>query len=81
MLKFWPMTNLMHFFSMYLFHASTCFEQQVLIIRRAYLYQSIVWYNTVWWVIVCRAGQAEILSSCPARQTVTHQSVLYQMMY
>jgi hypothetical protein len=31
------MTNLMHYFLMYLFHASTCFEQQVLIIRRANL--------------------------------------------
>jgi hypothetical protein len=30
--------NLMHSFLMYLFHASTRFEQQVLIIRRANLY-------------------------------------------
>jgi hypothetical protein len=37
-LKFWLMTNLTHSFSMYLFHASTCFEQQVLIIRRVNLY-------------------------------------------
>jgi hypothetical protein len=35
---------------MYLFHASTCFEQQVLIIRRTNLYQYIIWYNTLWWV-------------------------------
>jgi hypothetical protein len=35
---FWVMTNLMHSFLMYLFYASTCFEQQVLIIRRAKLY-------------------------------------------
>jgi hypothetical protein len=35
---FWLMTNLTHSFLMYLFHASTCFEQQVLIIRRAKLY-------------------------------------------
>jgi hypothetical protein len=28
------MTNLTHSFLMYLFHASTCFEQQVIIIRR-----------------------------------------------
>jgi hypothetical protein len=45
------------------FHASTCFEQQVLIIRRTNLYRYIVWYNTLWWV------------------TLTHQSVLYHMMY
>jgi hypothetical protein len=36
--RFWLMTNLTHSFLMYLFHASTCFEQQVLIIRRAELY-------------------------------------------
>jgi hypothetical protein len=36
--SFWVMTNLMHSFLMYLFHASTRFEQQVLIIRRAKLY-------------------------------------------
>jgi hypothetical protein len=36
--KFWVMTNLMHSFLMYLFYASTCFEQQVLIIRRSKLY-------------------------------------------
>jgi hypothetical protein len=46
------MTNLTHSFLMYLFHASTCFEQQVLIIRRAKLYQYIIWYNTLWWVTV-----------------------------
>jgi hypothetical protein len=45
---------------MYLFHAPTCFEQQVLIVRRAKLCQYIIWYNTLW--------------------SVTHQSVLYQMM-
>jgi hypothetical protein len=38
MLLFWVMTNLMHSFLMYLFYASTCFQQQVLIIRRAKLY-------------------------------------------
>jgi hypothetical protein len=48
--KFWLMTSLTHSFLMYLFHASTCFEQQVLIIRRAKLYQYIIWYNTLWWV-------------------------------
>jgi hypothetical protein len=32
------MTNLMHSFLMYLFYVSTCFEQQVLIIRRSKLY-------------------------------------------
>jgi hypothetical protein len=37
-LLFWLMANLTHSFLMYLFHASTCFEQQVLIIRRAKLY-------------------------------------------
>jgi hypothetical protein len=36
--EFWVMTNLLHSFLMYLFYASTCFEQQVLIIRRAKLY-------------------------------------------
>jgi hypothetical protein len=36
--SFWLMTNWTHSFLMYLFHASTCFEQQVLIIRRAKLY-------------------------------------------
>jgi hypothetical protein len=46
------MTNLTHNFSMCLFHASTCFEQQVLIIRRANLCQYIIWYNTHWWVSV-----------------------------
>jgi hypothetical protein len=35
---FWLMTNLTHSFLTYLFHASTCFEQQVLVIRRAKLY-------------------------------------------
>jgi hypothetical protein len=65
---FWLMTNLTHSLSMYLFHASTCFEQQVLIIRRIKLCQYIIWYNTVWWVTV-------------QRRTLTHQSVLYQMMY
>jgi hypothetical protein len=32
-------------FSMYLFHASTCFEQKVLIIRRIKLCHYIIWYN------------------------------------
>ena len=50
-------------FPMCLFHASTCFEQQVLIMRRIKLCQYIIWYNTLQWV------------------TVTHWSVLYQMMY
>jgi hypothetical protein len=31
-LQFWVMINLIHSFLMYLFYASTCFEQQVLII-------------------------------------------------
>jgi hypothetical protein len=53
------MANLMHYFLMYLFYASTYFEQQVLIIRRAELYQYIIWYNTFWWVTVCLAGQEE----------------------
>jgi hypothetical protein len=35
---FWLMTNLTHSFLMYLFYASICFEQQVLITRRAELY-------------------------------------------
>jgi hypothetical protein len=35
---FWVMTNLMHSFLMYLFYASTCFEQQVLIIGTSKLY-------------------------------------------
>ena len=35
---FWLMTNLMQSFSMCLFHASTYFKQQVLIIRRTKLY-------------------------------------------
>jgi hypothetical protein len=34
-------------FSMCLFHASTRFEQQVLIIRRIKLCQYIIWYNTL----------------------------------
>jgi hypothetical protein len=46
------MTNLTHTFLMYLFHASTCFKQQVLIIRRTNLCQYIIWYNTFWWVSV-----------------------------
>jgi hypothetical protein len=46
------MTNLKHSFLMYLFHASTCFEQQMLIIRRAKFYYYIIWYNTLWWVTV-----------------------------
>jgi hypothetical protein len=45
-------TNLMHSFLMYLFHASTYFEQQVLVIRKATLYYYIIWYNTFWWVTV-----------------------------
>jgi hypothetical protein len=32
----------------YLFHFSTCFVQQVLIIRRTNLCQYIIWYNTLW---------------------------------
>jgi hypothetical protein len=67
----WLMTNLTHSFSVYLFHASTCFEQQVLIIRRTNLYQYIIWYNTLWWMTVLRAGQGT---------SIIHQSVLYQMM-
>jgi hypothetical protein len=46
------MTNLTHTFSLYLFRASTSFEQQVLIIRRTNLCQYIIWYNTMWWVSV-----------------------------
>ena len=53
------MTNLTHSFSVYLFHASTCFDQQVLIIRKTNLYQYIIWYNTLWWVAVWWAGQEE----------------------
>jgi hypothetical protein len=53
------MTNLTHSFSMYLFHAPTCFEQQVFIIRRTNLCQYIIWYNTLWWVTVRRAGHGE----------------------
>jgi hypothetical protein len=34
-------------FSKYLFHASTCFEQQVFISRRIKLCQYIIWYNTL----------------------------------
>jgi hypothetical protein len=34
-------------FSMYLFHASTCSEQQVPIIRRITLCQYIIWYSTL----------------------------------
>jgi hypothetical protein len=34
-------------FSVYLFHASTRFEEQVLIIRRIKLCQYIIWYNTL----------------------------------
>ena len=45
------MSNLMHSFSMYLFHASTCFKQQVFIIMRTnlcryssrYLCQVLLW--------------------------------------
>jgi hypothetical protein len=43
----WLMTNLTHSFSVYLFHAYTCFEQQVLIIRRTKFCQYIIWYNTL----------------------------------
>jgi hypothetical protein len=71
-MQFWVMTNLMHSFLMYLFYASTCFKQQVLIIRRAKLYQYIIWYNTLWWV----TDVPDLTGT-----TVTHQSVLYQMMY
>ena len=34
-------------FSIYLFHAPTSFEQQVLIIRRIKLCHYIIWYNTL----------------------------------
>jgi hypothetical protein len=66
---------------MCLFHASTCFEQQALIIRKTSLCQYIMWYNTLWWVGVWRADQEETgpvgrVSSWPARQTFTHQSVI-----
>jgi hypothetical protein len=60
--SFWLMTNLTHSFSMYLFHASTCFEQQVIIIRRIKLCQYIIWYNTL--VAECLACRhAKTLSS------------------
>jgi hypothetical protein len=57
-IKFWLMTNLTHSFSLYLFHASTCFEQ-VLIIRRTKFYKYIIWYDTIWWVTVRRAGTSQ----------------------
>jgi hypothetical protein len=44
-------------FSMYLLHASTCFEQQVLIIRRIKFYQYIIWYNTIYLVTVLCADR------------------------
>jgi hypothetical protein len=77
--EFRLMTNLTHSFSMYLFHAFTCFEQQVLIIRRTNLCQYIIWYNTLWWVTVRRVGQ-DFPPDRHVRQ-VTHHIVLYQMMY
>ena len=40
-------------FSLYLFYATTCFEKQVLIIRRIKLCQYIIWYNTFYWVGDC----------------------------
>src|SRR5215510_5698678 len=46
-------------------NASTCFEQQVLIIRRANLYKYTVWYNTL-----CKQERLSCL-----------QSVLYQTVY
>src|SRR5215813_5864615 len=52
------------------FNASTCFEQQVLIIRRANLYKYTVWYNTL--IGDCLAGR-------PARQSPIR--VLYQTVY
>jgi hypothetical protein len=52
-------------FSMYLFHASTRFEQQVLIIRGIKLCQYIVWYNTLWWVTVLCAGRKPGFSPRP----------------
>ena len=44
-------------FSMDLFHASTCLEQQVSIIRRNKLFQYIIWYNILQWATVLCAGR------------------------
>jgi hypothetical protein len=74
---FWVMTNLTHSFLMYLFHASTCFEQQVFITRRTNLYQYIIWYNTLWWVTVWRAGQEDRHVSHPP-ECVIPDDVLIQ---
>jgi hypothetical protein len=62
-IQFCFMPNLTHTFSMYLFHASAGFEQLVLIIRRTNLCQYIIWYNTIWWASVCRAGTSNSHSS------------------
>jgi hypothetical protein len=66
LIRFWLMTNLTHSFSMYLFHAFTCFEQQVLIIRRTSLYQYIIWYNTL--IVLIQVGPPDeehlLLETC-----------------
>jgi hypothetical protein len=66
------MTNLTHTLSVYLYHAFTCFKQQVLIIRRTNLCQYIIWCNTLWWVSVWRAGQEE--TAC----CLKHAEALYK---
>jgi hypothetical protein len=48
---------------MHLFHASTRFEQQVLIIRRIKLCQYIIWYNTLYWLTVLCADRLECIIS------------------
>jgi hypothetical protein len=60
---------------MHLFHASTCFEQQVLIIRRTNLYQYIIWYNTLWWVtdVPVKTGTAD---SRPPDCVIPHDVVI-----
>jgi hypothetical protein len=75
LMRFWVMTNLMHSFLMYLFYASTCFEQQMLIIRRAKLYYYIIWYNTLTplreprvWQIVSTWSSSNHIQSCTASE-------------
>jgi hypothetical protein len=62
-------------FSMYIFHASTCYEQKVLIIRRIkLLYKHFMNLNTIY-------NHVFKTHVCNFRLSTYFQIVLYQIMY
>jgi hypothetical protein len=66
--RFLLITNSMHFF-MYLFNLSTCFEHQVLIIRRSICINTSTGMISLCDCLVCRSGGNSFQG--PAYQTVT----------